>query len=145
MAKKQSCWHGLTPALGAAVFCVVLSTPLKAEELTPEIYCDLAIQSMQLQLAKLTERTSTAREQQDQGPPVAEAYDQHVKAVESLDLNRLYARHGVTAEEYVTYMGAQGQAVEAYLAENPAVRQRIDGLASNIKSALSDLERARRP
>lgn len=131
--------------LGAAVLSSVLCGAPFAAELTPESYCQLAVQSMELQLSKLRTRAGTARSQRSQGPAVLEAYDQHVKAVEELDLTRLYARYGLTAEEYVTYLGRNKGDVDAYLAANPAVRERIDALSAKIHAALNDLETLRQP
>jgi hypothetical protein len=47
---RYSSWTKIGALLGAAVLGGLMSGHLYAAELTPETYCQLAIQSMQLQL-----------------------------------------------------------------------------------------------
>ena len=52
----------------------------------------------------------------------------------------LFASFGTTAEEYVTYMGRNGRAVNAYLEANPDVKQQIDDLSAQVNARMEEYE-----
>ena len=52
----------------------------------------------------------------------------------------MFSSYGTTAEDYVTYMGKNGQAVNQHLDENPDVKHQIDDLSSQINALLEEYE-----
>jgi subtilase family serine protease len=52
----------------------------------------------------------------------------------------LYSSFSTTAEEYVMYMGKNGQEVNKYLDTNPDSKQQIDTLSAQVGSLLEEYE-----
>jgi chromosome segregation ATPase len=52
----------------------------------------------------------------------------------------LYSSFSTTAEEYVMYMGKNGQEVNKYLDTNPDIKQQIDTLSARVNALLEEYE-----
>ena len=48
----------------------------------------------------------------------------------------LFSSFGITDTEYAMYMGKNGRAADAYLEENPDVKQQIDDMSAQVGSLL---------
>ena len=53
---------------------------------------------------------------------------------------KLFSSFGITDTEYAMYMGKNGRAVDAYLAENPDVKQQIDDMSAQVGLLLKEYE-----
>ncbi len=82
---------------------------------------------MQLEVANFQELIALVN--QYKNDPKTLIQQEEVKRAEfDQEKNALYSSFGSTAEEYVTYMGKNGQEVEAYLEENQDIKQQMDDL-----------------
>jgi hypothetical protein len=109
--KSKIVTHGVLIAL------LIVNGSVLAEELPVERYVELSI--ARLELAKAS---WTATHQ----PPTTEA------------LASLLAQYGIEPTDYLAYGGANREAIDAYLVENPEIQQRINVLSADIDQAITE-------
>jgi len=120
-------------------FGLTFSPDIGFADISVDSYCELTIQSMEQEIPQLQELIALAN--QYSGDPQTLAQQEEIKRAEFDQAKEaLFSSFGVTAEEYVTYMGKNGRAVNAYLDANLAVKQEIDDLAAQIDSLLQEYE-----
>lgn len=121
-------------------FLVSISNPQPCSaDISPESYCQLVIQVMQKEISNIQALTVLTNQYKDD--PEALAQQEEIKRAEfDQEKAALFSSFETTAEEYVTYMGKNGQAVNAYLEENQNLKQQIDSLSDQIKSLMADYE-----
>jgi len=112
-----------------SIFGLTFSPDIGLADIPVESYCELTIQSMQQEIPQLQELIALAN--QYSGDPQTLAQQEEIKRAEFDQAKEaLFSSFGVTAKEYVTYMGKNGRSVNAYLDGNLAVKQKIDDLAA---------------
>lgn len=84
-------------------------------ELSAESFCSLHIEVMEKSVSKL------------EGEIIVAEYESA--------LEKLYAGHKTTEEEYLLFMGGRGREVRDYLKAHPEVQKRMDNLAERLDSA----------
>jgi cell division septum initiation protein DivIVA len=108
-------------------------------EISADSYCQLTIQSMQQEVSNLQKLIALANKYKDD--PETLARQEEIKRVEfDQAKNALFSSFGTTDEEYVTYMGKNGRAVNAYLDASPDIKQQIDDLSAQVNSLLEEYE-----
>jgi hypothetical protein len=109
-----------------------------AEILAPS-YCELSIQSMQLEITHLNELISIMNQYlndpQTQAEQIATKQAEYDQALTSL-----YESFGTTGNEYVMYLGKHDHEVAAYLETNSDIKQQMDTLTSQIETLLAQYE-----
>ena len=102
-------------------------------------YCQLSIQSMQLEIGHLNDLISIINQYQDD--PETQAQQISIKKTEyNQTLTSLYTSFETTGNEYVMYLGKHDRDVASYLDSNPDIKQQIDNLTSQIKTLLAQYE-----
>lgn len=125
--------------LSILILTFILSLPISSAALPVSSYCQLSIQSMQLEVTHLNELISIMNQYQDD--PQIQAQQIAIKQTEyNQILTSLYASFGTTGNEYVTYLGKHDQEVTVYLEANPDIKQQMDGLTSQIDTLLAQYE-----
>lgn len=116
-----------------------ITTNISFANLTIASYCQLSIQSMQLEVTHLNDLISIMNQYQDD--PEIQVQQITIKQAEyDQTLTNLYISFGTTGNEYVTYLGKHDQEVASYLDSNPDIKQQIDGLTSQIETLLAQYE-----
>jgi hypothetical protein len=124
----------------AFAFLGFISNPQPCSaDISPDSYCQLVIQVMQKEISNIQELTALANQYKDD-PEVLAQQEEIKRAAFDQAKSTLFSSFETTAEEYVTYMGKNGQAVNAYLEENQDIKQQIDSLSDQIKSLMADYE-----
>lgn len=88
-----------------------------AGDLSIERYIELSI--ARLELAKESWTTT-------QQPPTTEA------------TTVLFSSYGIEETDYLSYAGANRETIDAYLADHPDAKQRIDALSADIDQAIKE-------
>ena len=123
----------------ASVVIVTSNPQVASAEISADSYCQLTIQSMQQEVSNFQELIALANQYKD--APETLAQQEEIKRAEfDAAAEALFSSFGTTAEEYVTYMGRNGRAVDAYLEANPDVKQQIDDLSAQVGSLLEEYE-----
>ena len=119
---------------------VLTANPLVSlAEVSVDSYCQLTIQSMQQEISNFQQLIALANQYKDD--PETLAHREKVKKMQfDQAKNALFSSFGTTANEYVTYMGKNGRAVNAYLNANPAIKQQIDDLSGQVNSLMEEYE-----
>lgn len=121
------------------VFGLVLSPQLALAEISVGSYCQLTIQSMQQEISNFEQLIALANQYKDD--PETLAHQEKIKRMQfDQAKNTLFSSFGTTANEFVTYMGRNGRAVNAYLDANPDIKQQIDELAAQVNSLMEEYE-----
>lgn len=122
-----------------AVFGLTFSPQFGCAEISVDSYCQLSVQSMQQEISNFQALNSLANQYKDD--PQALSQQEEVKRAECDQVKgALYSSFGITAEEYVTYMGKNGRAVNAYLDANPDIKQQMDDLSVQIRALMEEYE-----
>lgn len=122
-----------------AIFGLVLSPQLALAEISVDSYCQLSIRSMQREVSNFQELIALAN--QYKNDPETFAQQEEIKRAEFDQAKEaLYSSFSTTAEEYVMYMGKNGQEVNKYLDTNPDIKQQIDTLSAQVNSLLEEYE-----
>lgn len=118
---------------------ILLPSAVFSAELPSDSYCQLTLKSMEQQALEYKDLIPLAKQYKDDAQTFT--LREKVKRVQ-FDQTRstLYSSFGTDAEEYARYMGKNGQAVKAYLAKNPDVKQKIDALAAEVRSLMEQYE-----
>jgi len=122
------------------VFLALTANPQVASaEISVDSYCQLTIQSMQQEISNFQQLIALANQYKDD----PETLERHIE-IKRLQFdqakNTLYSSFDTTDNEYVTYMGRNGHAVDAYLVVNPDIKEQIDGLSVQVNSLMEEYE-----
>ena len=105
-------------------------------------YCEVAIQNMQQEVSNLNESIALVNQHKADLQTSAEV-EQAKRPERDRAKEALFSSFGITAEEYVAYMGKHKAEVDKYLTENPAVKQQMDSLSAQVRSMLEQYESQR--
>ncbi len=123
----------------AGVLTLTVNPRISLAEIPADSYCQLTIQSMQQEVSNFQELIALINQYND--APETLAQQEEIKRAEfDAAAEALFSSFGTTAEEYVTYMGRNGRAVDAYLEANPVVKQQIDDLSAQVNVRMEKYE-----
>lgn len=123
----------------AGVLALTVNPRISLAEISADSYCELAVQSLQQDVSNFQELIALVNQYKDDRKTLNE--QEEIKRAEfDAAAEALFASFGTTAEEYVTYMGRNGRAVNAFLEANPDVKQQIDDLSAQVGSLLEEYE-----
>lgn len=123
----------------AGVLALTVNPRISSAEIPAYSYCQLAVQSLQQEVSNFQELIALVNQYKD--APETLAQQEEIKRVEfDAAAEALFSSFGTTAEEYVTYMGRNERAVNAYLEANPDIKQQIDDLSAQVGSLLEEYE-----
>ena len=123
----------------AGVLALTVNPRILSAEISVDSYCQLAVQSLQQDVSNFQELIALVNQYKDDRKTLNE--QEEIKRAEfDAAAEALFSSFGTTAEEYVTYMGRNGRAVNAFLEANPDVKQQIDDLSAQIGSLLGEYE-----
>jgi hypothetical protein len=127
--------------LGAVtVAASLLSQPGDAaSSLDVTAYCDLTVASMEQQVQALEERITLVQTYGDD-PVALEEKEAEARQAQDEALIALYESYGTTDTEYSLFMGEEGEAVDAYLAEQVEIAGEIDSLTAQIDALMGQYE-----
>ena len=121
------------------VLVLAFSPQVSLAEISVDSYCQLTIAEMQQQISNYQELISLANQYKDD--PTTLAQQEAIKRAQfDQQKETRYSSFGTTAQEYVLYMGKNGNAVKAYLDANPSIKQQIDDLSDQIKALMEEHE-----
>jgi hypothetical protein len=116
-------------ALAAAVAVMLFVAPAPARaELSVEAYCELFIKALDADIA-LYQELARVNGRSYESAAERELDQQRAFEAHKLVLEDLYAQYETTGQEVGLFMGAKGQAVNAYLEENQSIKARIVDLS----------------
>ena len=117
-----------------------IASPLKSLANIPiSSYCQLSIQSMQLETNHLQDLIGLMNHYQADPETLAQQIAIKQAEYDQVTID-LYTSFGTTANEYVMYLGKYGHEVEAYLEANTDIKQQMDDLTVQINSLLAEYE-----
>ena len=122
------------------VFCILILTPHPSHAtLTVASYCQLTIESAQQEISNFNELITLAQQYQDDSETFIQ---QEIIKQNEIDREKdaLFDSYGITAENYVAFMGKNGREVEGYLQNNSDIKQTIDDLSAQINTLLEEYE-----
>jgi len=123
----------------AICYCFVTSSEESFADIAVDSYCQLSIQAMAQEVGNFQEFIALVNQYQDD--PEALAEQEAIKRAEFDEAKEgLFASFGTTAEEYVTYMGKNGRAVNTYLEGNSDIKQQIDDLSAQVNALMEEYE-----
>ena len=128
------------PAIAFAIIVVLVfafSLQDSLAEISTDSYCQLTIAEMQQQISNYQELIAIAK--QYKNDLTTHAQQEAVKRAQfDQEKEARYSSFGTTAQEYVLYMGKNGNAVKAYLDANPSIKQQIDDLSAQIRGLMEE-------
>ena len=123
----------------AGVLALTVNPRISSAEISVDSYCQLAVQSLQQDVSNFEELIALVNQYND--APETLAQQEEIKRAEfDAAAEALFSSFGTTAEEYVTYMGRNGRAVDVYLGANPNVKQQIDDLSAQVNTLMVEYE-----
>lgn len=119
----------------AGVLALTVNPRISAAEISADSYCQLAVQSLQQDVSNFEELILLVNQNKDDREALNQ--QEEIKRVEFDQAKEaLFSSFGITDTEYAMYMGTNGRAVDAYLEENPDIKQQIDDLSAQVGSLL---------
>ena len=124
----------------ATLAASLLSRPGEAaSNLDVAVYCNLTIASMEQQVQALQKRITLVRSYSNDSGALAKK-EAEARQAQDEALIALYGSYGTTDVEYSLFMGEQGPAVRAYLAEQVEIAAKIDTLKAQIEALMGQYE-----
>ncbi|MGA1824140.1 MAG: hypothetical protein ACMUIP_05695 [bacterium] len=117
----------------------ILSPALSIADIPISSYCQLSIQSMELEIAHLKDLIALINQYQGDSATLDEQLAAKRAEYDQIT-GDLYASFETTANEFVTYMGKHGREVDTYLESNTDIKQQMDNYISQINTLLSEYE-----
>jgi hypothetical protein len=124
------------PILLMLAFVCFSNPSICLAEISVDSYCQLVIQSMQMEVANMQTIIDIINQYKED----AETLERQIELKQAqLDQTRndLYSSYGITADDYVAYMGENVKKVNSYLKENPDVKQQIGDLSVQLKELIN--------
>ncbi len=121
------------------LICVCFPLSVAIAEISIGSYCDLSVASLQQQIQQTQDLISII-DQYKNDPSTLNQQLEAKRAEFDQAKDELYSSYGTTAEEFVTYMGKNGDAVKAYLEAHPDIKQQIDDLSAQLQSLMEQEE-----
>jgi len=119
MRTKQGPRHGLGTALATLAALLLLSVPVRADELTVASYVDLTIERLELAYDTWSQEGRSPVETEE--AEVCQAY-------------------GTDLDAYYAFAGEHRREIEDYLADHDDERDTIDSLAADIAAVIEQEE-----
>lgn len=106
---------------------------ISSAEITTENFCQIAIEEMQQQISNYQDLIDLVNQYQDD-PATLTEQEEIKRAQFDQEKEDRYSSYGITAQEFVLYMGKNAAAVDAYLEANPDLKQQMDDLKDQLNS-----------
>jgi len=123
----------------AGVLALTVNPRISSAEISVDSYCQLAVQSLQQDVSNFQELIALVNQYKDDREALNQR-EEIKKAEFDQAKETLFSSFGITDTEYAMYMGKNGRAVDAYLEENPDIKQQIDDLSAQVGSLLEEYE-----
>lgn len=137
MNKEKNIRLGFAALL--AVFLLALAPQAALADLTPQEYCVVMMESMDVDIDHYKELVRIKGQSWDDAEAlnrqVAASWARHGEA-----LNVLYSAHGTTAREYQYYYNANKSQVDAFIEANGDVKEGLDARVEKMKFYVDMLE-----
>ena len=98
--------------LAATLLLVPGTTPLRAEDLSVESYCNLSLERLKKAVA---------------------AWEETGKGLAPAEEDVLFEKHGTTREVYFAFASDQREEIQSYLDVNPELRKDIEDLSDRLR------------
>jgi len=123
----------------AGVLALTVNPQVSLAEISVDSYCQLAVESLQQDVSNFQELIALINQYKDDREALNQ--QEEIKRAEFDQAKQaLFSSFGITDTEYAMYMGTNGRAVDAYLEENPDIKQQIDDLSAQVGSLLEEYE-----
>jgi len=122
-----------------AVLGLFLCPQFGLAEISVDLYCQLAVQTLQQDVSNFEELVALVNQYKDDPQALAQQ-EENKKVGFKQAKEALFSSFGITDTEYAMYMGENGRAVNAYLDANPDIKHQIDDLSAQVSSLLEEYE-----
>ena len=129
---KRKGLTGLKVLAGGMLIALVAAAGAWAE-ISVASYCELTIKGMEMQIPQTEEVIALVRAHGKDSAELERLLAEK-RVVFDREKMRLYEEYGITDVDFVTYMNRNAKAVNAYLAANPGIAERIDALSAAIET-----------
>ena len=118
---------------------IFVSFDILYADISTNSYCQLTVQKVTQQVSNFHQLITLAKQYKHNRKALAKKED--IKKVEFKKASdNLYLSFGITAKEYVTYMGKYGEKVNAFLESNKNIKQQLNELLSERDMLLEEYE-----